>query len=85
MEIKLTKQEVSALLTDALKSKCNIVGNVKVDSGVTVEVDFNSLVSATTAPKEVITEEPEKEEEPKVEEKQEEVKETSITDLFGDK
>ena len=84
MEIKLTKQEVSALLTDALKSKCNIVGNVKVDSGVTVEVDFNSLVSATT-PKEVITEEPKKEEELKVEEKQEEVKETSITDLFGDK
>lgn len=84
MEIKLTKQEVSALLTDALKSKCNIVGNVKVDSGVTVEVDFNSLVSATT-PKEVITEEPKKEEESKVEEKQEEVKETSITDLFGDK
>lgn len=84
MEIKLTKQEVSALLTDALKSKCNIVGNVKVDSGVTVEVDFNSLVSAIT-PKEVITEEPKKEEEPKVEEKQEEVKETSISDLFGDK
>ena len=84
MEIKLTKQEVSALLTDALKSKCNIVGNVKVDSGVTVEVDFNSLVSAT-APKEVTIEEPKKEEEPKVEEKQEEVKETSITDLFGDK
>lgn len=84
MEIKLTKQEVSALLTDALKSKCNIVGNVKVDSGVTVEVDFNSLVSATT-PKEVIIEEPKKEEEPKVEEKQEEVKETSISDLFGDK
>jgi hypothetical protein len=83
MEIKLTKQEVSALLTDALRVKCNIVGNVKVDSGVTVEVDFNSLVSATT-PKEVITEEPKKEE-PKVEEKQEEVKETSITDLFGDK
>lgn len=84
MEIKLTKQEVSALLTDALKSKCNIVGNVKVDSGVIVEVDFNSLVSATTAPKEVTIEEPKKEE-PKVEEKQEEVKETSITDLFGDK
>lgn len=85
MEIKLTKQEVSALLTDALKSKCNIVGNVKVDSGVTVEVDFNSLVSATT-PKEVTvtTEEPKKEEikeEPKVEEP----KETSISDLFGDK
>lgn len=80
MEIKLTKQEVSALLTDALKSKCNIVGNVKVDSGVTVEVDFNSLVSATT-PKEVIIEEPKKEE-PKVEEKQEAVKETSISDLF---
>lgn len=83
MEIKLTKQEVSALLTDALKSKCNIVGNVKVDSGVTVEVDFNSLVSATT-PKEVTIEEPKKEEikeEPKVEE----VKETSISDLFGDK
>lgn len=83
MEIKLTKQEVSALLTDALKSKCNIVGNVKVDSGVTVEVDFNSLVSATT-PKEVITEEPKKEE-PKVEETQEVVKETSISDLFEDK
>lgn len=82
MEIKLTKQEVSALLTDALKSKCNIVGTVKVDSGVTVEVDFNSLVSATTAPKEVIIEEPKKEEEPKVEEKQEVVKETSISDLF---
>lgn len=81
MEIKLTKQEVSALLTDALKSKCNIVGTVKVDSGVTVEVDFNSLVSATTS-REVITEEPKKEEEPKVEEKQEVVKETSISDLF---
>ena len=83
MEIKLTKQEVSALLTDALKAKCNIVGNVKVDSGVTVEVDFNSLVSAT-ATKEVVTEEP-KVEEPTVEKQEEEVKETSISDLFGDK
>lgn len=84
MEIKLTKQEVSALLTDALKSKCNIVGNVKVDSGVTVEVDFNSLVSATTT-KEVITTEEPKKEEIKEEPKVEEPKETSISDLFGDK
>ena len=84
MEIKLTKQEVSALLTDALKVKCNIVGNVKVDSGVTVEVDFNSLVSATT-PKEVITIEEPKKEEIKEEPKVEEPKETSISDLFGDK
>lgn len=62
----MTKTEASAFIADALKTKCNIVGNVKVSSDIIVEVDFNSLVSAQAKPTPV--------EEPKEEEKKEEVK-----------
>lgn len=63
MELKMSKNEASAFIADALKTKCNIVGNVKVSSDIVVEVDFNSLVSAQAKP----AEEPKKEEEKKEE------------------
>lgn len=66
MELKMSKSEASAFIADALKTKCNIVGNVKVSSDIVVEVDFASLVSAQAKPVPV--------EEPK-EEVKEEVKE----------
>lgn len=59
MELKMTKTEASAFIADALKTKCNIVGNVKVSSDIIVEVDFNSLVSAQA--KSVPAEEPKEE------------------------
>jgi hypothetical protein len=65
MELKMSKSEASAFIADALKTKCNIVGNVKVSSDIVVEVDFASLVSAQAKPVPV--------EEPKEEVKKEEV------------
>jgi hypothetical protein len=82
MELKMTKTEASAFIADALKTKCNIVGNVKVSSDIIVEVDFNSLVSAQTKPVEEPKEE-EKKEEVKVEEPaQEEQSADAITSFF---
>lgn len=82
MELKMTKTEASAFIADALKTKCNIVGNVKVSSDIIVEVDFNSLVSAQAKPVEEPKEE-EKKEEVKVEEPaQEEQSADAITSFF---
>lgn len=61
MELKMSKNEASAFIADALKTKCNIVGNVKVSSDIIVEVDFNSLVSAQAQAKPVSVEEPKEE------------------------
>ena len=61
MELKMSKNEASAFIADALKTKCNIVGNVKVSSDIVVEVDFNSLVSAQVQAKPVPAEEPKEE------------------------
>lgn len=78
MELKMTKTEASAFIADALKTKCNIVGNVKVSSDIIVEVDFNSLVSAQAKPVEEPKEEEKKEEEPA----QEEQSADAITSFF---
>lgn len=72
MELKMSKSEASAFIADALKTKCNIVGNVKVSSDIVVEVDFASLVSAQAQAKPVPVEEPK-------EEVKEEVKEVVAT------
>lgn len=77
----MTKTEASAFIADALKTKCNIVGNVKVSSDIIVEVDFNSLVSAQTKPVEEPKEE-EKKEEVKPEPAQEEQSADAITSFF---
>ena len=83
MELKMTKTEASAFIADALKTKCNIVGNVKVSSDIIVEVDFNSLVSAQTKPvEEPKEEEEEKKEEVKPEPAQEEQSADAITSFF---
>lgn len=57
----MSKSEASAFIADALKTKCNIVGNVKVSSDIVVEVDFASLVSAQAQTKPVPIEEPKEE------------------------
>lgn len=80
MELKMSKNEASAFIADALKTKCNIVGNVKVSSDIIVEVDFNSLVSAQAKPVEEPKEE--KKEEVKVEPAQEEQSADAITSFF---
>ena len=80
MELKMTKTEASAFIADALKTKCNIVGNVKVSSDIIVEVDFNSLVSAQAKPVEEPKEE--KKEEVKPEPVQEEQSADAITSFF---
>lgn len=80
MELKMTKTEASAFIADALKTKCNIVGNVKVSSDIIVEVDFNSLVSAQAKPVEEPKEE--KKEEVKSEPVQEEQSADAITSFF---
>ena len=82
MELKMTKTEASAFIADALKTKCNIVGNVKVSSDIIVEVDFNSLVSAQAKPVEEPKEEEEKKEEVKTEPAQEEQSADAITSFF---
>lgn len=84
MELKMSKNEASAFIADALKTKCNIVGNVKVSSDIVVEVDFNSLVSAQVQAKPVPVEEPKEEvkEEVKVESAQEEQSADAITSFF---
>ena len=77
----MTKTEASAFIADALKTKCNIVGNVKVSSDIIVEVDFNSLVSAQAKP----VEEPKEEEKKEVkaeEPAQEEQSADAITSFF---
>ena len=76
----MTKTEASAFIADALKTKCNIVGNVKVSSDIIVEVDFNSLVSAQAKPVEEPKEE--KKEEVKPEPVQEEQSAGAITSFF---
>lgn len=76
----MTKTEASAFIADALKTKCNIVGNVKVSSDIIVEVDFNSLVSAQAKPVEEPKEE--KKEEVKPEPVQEEQSADAITSFF---
>ena len=78
----MTKTEASAFIADALKTKCNIVGNVKVSSDIIVEVDFNSLVSAQAKPVEEPKEEEEKKEEVKTEPAQEEQSADAITSFF---
>jgi uncharacterized protein YueI len=82
MELKMTKTEASAFIADALKTKCNIVGNVKVSSDIIVEVDFNSLVSAQTKPVEEPKEEEKKEEVKAEEPAQEEQSADAITSFF---
>ena len=82
MELKMSKSEASAFIADALKTKCNIVGNVKVSSDIVVEVDFNSLVSAQAKPVEEPKEEEEKKEEVKTEPAQEEQSADAITSFF---
>ena len=82
MELKMTKTEASAFIADALKTKCNIVGNVKVSSDIIVEVDFNSLVSAQAKPVEEPKEEEEKKKEVKPEPAQEEQSADAITSFF---
>ena len=81
MELKMSKNEASAFIADALKTKCNIVGNVKVSSDIVVEVDFNSLVSAQAKSVEEPKEE-KKEEEVKEEPAQEEQSADAITSFF---
>lgn len=76
----MSKNEASAFIADALKTKCNIVGNVKVSSDIIVEVDFNSLVSAQAKPAEEPKEE--KKEEVRVEPAQEEQNADAITSFF---
>lgn len=78
----MTKTEASAFIADALKTKCNIVGNVKVSSDIIVEVDFNSLVSAQTKPVEEPKEEEKKEEVKAEEPAQEEQSADAITSFF---
>lgn len=78
----MTKTEASAFIADALKTKCNIVGNVKVSSDIIVEVDFNSLVSAQTKPVEEPKEEEKKEEVKAEEPVQEEQSADAITSFF---
>ena len=78
----MSKSEASAFIADALKTKCNIVGNVKVSSDIVVEVDFNSLVSAQAKPVEEPKEEEEKKEEVKTEPAQEEQSADAITSFF---
>lgn len=82
MELKMTKTEASAFIADALKTKCNIVGNVKVSSDIIVEVDFNSLVSAQAKPVEEPKEEEKKEEVKAEEPAQEEQSADAITSFF---
>lgn len=82
MELKMTKTEASAFIADALKTKCNIVGNVKVSSDIIVEVDFNSLVSAQAKPVEEPKEEGKKEEVKAEEPAQEEQSADAITSFF---
>lgn len=78
----MTKTEASAFIADALKTKCNIVGNVKVSSDIIVEVDFNSLVSAQAKPVEEPKEEEKKEEVKAEEPAQEEQSADAITSFF---
>lgn len=78
----MTKTEASAFIADALKTKCNIVGNVKVSSDIIVEVDFNSLVSAQAKSVEEPKEEEKKEEVKAEESAQEEQSADAITSFF---
>lgn len=92
MELKMSKSEASAFIADALKTKCNIVGNVKVSSDIVVEVDFASLVSAQAQTKPVPVEEPKEEVKEEVKEvttapaapKEEEKSSDSITFFFDE-